>query len=83
MTRYKQSFFTTKDKKNLYVQGWMPEKNPKSIILNAHGLGEHSGRMDHWAERFVIKQVGFISYDQRGHGKSDGKRGHPTNIKFL
>lgn len=83
MTRYKQSFFTTSDKKNLFIQEWIPEKNPKSIILYIHGLGEHGGRMDHWAERFVEKQIGFIAYDQRGHGKADGKRGRPTNIKLM
>ncbi|MDA3824025.1 MAG: lysophospholipase [Bacteroidales bacterium] len=83
MTRYKQSFYTTTDKKKLFVQEWIPEKDPKSLILYVHGLGEHAGRMDHWAERFVNKQVGFIAYDQRGHGKSDGKRGHPTNVNYL
>lgn len=83
MTRYKQSFFTTSDSKNLFVQEWIPEKDPKVIILYLHGLGSHSGRLDHWAERFVEKQAGFIAYDQRGHGKSDLKRGHPTNIKVL
>lgn len=83
MTRFKQSFYTTSDKKKLFVQEWIPEKSPKSIVLYVHGLGEHGGRMDHWAERFVEKQAGFIAYDQRGHGKADGKRGHPTHIKFL
>jgi alpha-beta hydrolase superfamily lysophospholipase len=83
MTRFKQSYFTTADKKKLFVQEWSPEKKPKALILYVHGLGSHSGRLDHWAERFVNKQIGFIAYDQRGHGKSDGKRGHPTKIKYL
>jgi acylglycerol lipase len=83
MTRYKHSWFTTGDKKKLYLQEWVPEKDPTALILYVHGLGSHGGRLDHWGERFVRKGVAFFAYDQRGHGKSDGKRGHPTHIKFL
>lgn len=83
MTRYRQSDFTTSDGKYLYIQEWFPEKSPKTVILYIHGLGSHSSRLDHWAERFVGRNAGFIAYDQRGHGKSAGKRGHPTNIRYL
>jgi len=48
-----------------------------------HGLGEHIGRYDHWAQRFVKNGVGFIGYDQRGHGHSDGKHGSPKKAALL
>ena len=83
MTRYKHSWFTTADKKKLYLQEWIPEKDPTALILYVHGLGSHGGRLDHWAERFVKQGVAFFAYDQRGHGKSDEKRGYPTHIKYL
>jgi len=83
MTRYKDSFKSTPDKKNLFVREWIPEKTPTAIILFVHGLGSHSGRLDHWAERFAEKMIGFVAFDQRGHGKSDGKRGHPKNVNKL
>ena len=83
MTRYKHSWFETGDKKKLYLQEWIPEKDPTALILYIHGLGSHGGRLDHWAERFVSQGIAFFAYDQRGHGKSDGKRGHPTHIKYL
>lgn len=82
MTLYKQSHHTTSDNKKLYKQEWMPEKDPKAIILYIHGLGSHGGRMDHWAKRFNELQLGFITYDQRGHGRSDMKRGKPTHFRF-
>ncbi len=83
MTRYKHSIFTTWDNKKLFVQEWVPEKDPKAVILYVHGMGSHGGRLDHWAERFVNKNVAFVTYDQRGHGKSDEKRGHPKNVELM
>jgi alpha-beta hydrolase superfamily lysophospholipase len=61
----------------------MPEEDPRALVLYVHGLGSHSGRMDHWAERFVENGIGFIAYDQHGHGKSTGKRGTPKHFRIL
>jgi acylglycerol lipase len=41
-----------------------------------HGLFEHSGRYAKFAEYFVPKGYAVCSYDQRGHGRSDGLRGY-------
>lgn len=83
MTRKKESSITNADRQKLFVREWLPEKDPKAVILYVHGLGSHSGRMEHWAERFAEKGIAFVAYDQRGHGKSDGKRGHPKHVKKL
>jgi len=73
----------TPEQKNLFVQYWMPDESPIAIVLLVHGLGEHSGRYGHWAERFVNKGIGFIAYDQQGHGRSEGKKGTPGNAALL
>jgi len=73
----------TPDHKKLFVKKWMPDETPGAIILMVHGLGEHIERYAPWAERFVNSGIGFIGYDQRGHGLSDGKRGMPINSSFL
>lgn len=83
MTRYKDSYKSNADQQKLFVREWLPEKDPVAVVLYVHGLGSHSGRMDHWAERFTARNIGFIAYDQRGHGKADGKRGHPKHVKKL
>jgi alpha-beta hydrolase superfamily lysophospholipase len=31
---------------------------------------------DHWARSFNDERIGFVAMDIRGHGKSEGKRGH-------
>jgi acylglycerol lipase len=66
---------------NLYFQGWQTEQNPKGSICLVHGLGEHSGRYTYWAE--LLNKAGYsvISYDLRGHGKSEGQRGHVDSFE--
>ncbi len=83
MTRYKDYYLTNPKNIKLFVREWMPDRDPVAVILYVHGLGSHCGRMDHWAERFVMKDVGFMGFDQQGHGRSEGKRGYPKNLSVL
>ncbi len=39
-----------------------------------HGLGEHSGRYAHVADRLTASGYAVHALDHRGHGKSEGKR---------
>ncbi len=73
---YKSTLYASFDGMKLSGYLWEPKENPKAIINLVHGFGEYSERYDHWANRFTEK--GFIVHaiDNRGHGKSDGKRGH-------
>lgn len=79
------STFTASDGDNLAVQDWyLPHgARPRAAVLVVHGLGEHAGRYDRFAH--VLNRWGFVvrSYDQYGHGDSDGVRGglpHPTRL---
>lgn len=47
---------------------------PRSTILLLHGYAEHSGRYSRVIERFAAAGFDVFSYDQQGHGKSEGKR---------
>ncbi len=62
---------------------WLPNKKINVAIGIIHGLGEHSNRYDDFAEYFCKKGFGVYSIDLRGHGKSEGKRGHINNFKKL
>ncbi|UCJ16255.1 alpha/beta hydrolase [Pseudomonas sp. MM211] len=54
----------------LYVNHWRAEREPKAVLMIAHGMAEHSGRYARFAEALVA--VGFEVYaaDQRGHGQT-------------
>ncbi len=53
----------------------VPEGAKLGVVL-VHGYGEHQGRYREVVARWVDKGVAVISYDQRGHGWSEGPRGH-------
>ena len=48
----------------------------RARMVISHGLGEHSGRYAHVIDGLVSKGISVWALDHRGHGKSDGKRGH-------
>jgi len=59
---------------------WIPE-NPKAAIVISHGWSEHAGRYAELAHWFMEKGYEVHALDHRGHGKSQGKRGHVRRWK--
>lgn len=67
----------------LYGREWQPENKIRGVICLIHGLGEHSGRYVNMAQNLTAAGYVLLSYDQRGHGKSSGKRGHTPSYDTL
>jgi alpha-beta hydrolase superfamily lysophospholipase len=59
----------------LYTVEWAPPR-PRAAVVLAHGLGEHCRRYDHVARVFTAAGIAVLGFDHRGHGRSEGKRGH-------
>ena len=59
----------------IYFRVWRPEA-PRAIIVLVHGLGEHGGRYAHVVDCLVPRGFAVYAPDLRGHGCSDGLRGH-------
>lgn len=72
--------WTSKDNVKIFGQEWKPEKKQKAAIALIHGLGEHSGRYEHVAEVFTAAGYSLTAFDLRGHGKTEGIRGHAPSI---
>ncbi|MBJ6362818.1 alpha/beta hydrolase [Paenibacillus sp. GCM10012307] len=71
------------DGQRLPVRQWQPEFEPfKGVICLIHGMGEHSGRYYGVAEAMTAAGYVVLAHDQRGHGRSEGKRGH-ADVKHL
>jgi len=45
-------------------------------IVTLHGLGEHLGKYDLWAAHAARRGFNVMLYDQRGHGRTPGRRGN-------
>ena len=70
----------TSDGISLHAQKWNDAEDSERTLLIVHGLGEHQNRYAHVADHFVKDGFQVCSYDQRGHGKSDGPRGHSPSL---
>lgn len=70
-----EQFIISKDGLKLYTKEWHLDK-PKAVICLIHGFGEHINRYDHFASFFNKNGYTVVGMDHRGHGKSEGKRGH-------
>ncbi|PKN98979.1 MAG: lysophospholipase [Chloroflexi bacterium HGW-Chloroflexi-5] len=75
--------WTTPDNVKLYGQEWKPAGKQKAAIAMVHGLGEHSGRYEHVAEAFTQAGYSLTAFDLRGHGKSEGIRGHAPSYAAI
>lgn len=65
--------FTARDGLSLHYEHWTPP-DPRATLLFVHGLGEHCGRYQPFVRYFNQKGYRVWLYDQRGHGRSEGKR---------
>jgi acylglycerol lipase len=41
--KHQEGFFKGVRDANIYFQSWLPESEPKTVLLIVHGLAEHSG----------------------------------------
>ena len=74
----------TADGLSLEVRRWQEDSVPhRWTFVIVHGLGEHSGRYQHLAARFTPLGATVYAMDQRGHGRSGGKRGHAPSLDAL
>lgn len=69
-----ETSFQTADNHRLHAQSWTPEAGSKAALVIVHGLGEHSSRYAHVAERLGQIGVETHTWDHRGHGRSPGTR---------
>jgi alpha-beta hydrolase superfamily lysophospholipase len=60
----------------LFYKGWMPEGTAKAVMAIVHGAGEHIERYHNLVNILVAAGFALVGYDQRGHGRSEGQRGH-------
>jgi len=73
----------TQDGLGLHLTRWEPDASSRAVVYLIHGLGDHSGRYTHVAEALSEARISCWALDLRGHGKSDGARGHTPSLGRL
>ena len=72
----------TPDGRALFRRAWLPPE-PERVTLLVHGYAEHSGRYEGLGRWLAARGSAVHAYDQRGHGHSDGPRGHVRRFADL
>jgi alpha-beta hydrolase superfamily lysophospholipase len=75
---YREIEWKSADGTAMFACEWSPDpsKPLRAVVGIVHGMGEHMGRYSHVAEMLTAEGYGVIGFDQRGHGRTAGKRGH-------
>lgn len=70
------------DGTNLYLNKEMPPQ-ARAVAVIVHGLCEHQGRYDYFADLFHQAGIGTYRFDHRGHGRSEGERTYYQDFNEL
>ncbi|WP_063056691.1 alpha/beta fold hydrolase [Nocardia salmonicida] len=63
--------YLSSDGTTIHVRSWLPTGDDVTgVVQIAHGMGEHSARYSHLAERLVALGYAVYAADHRGHGHS-------------
>ncbi len=72
----RETTFRAADGAELFRRSWRPAGPLRGILVNVHGLGDHSGLYPALADHFVPRGWAVHALDLRGNGRSPGPRGH-------
>jgi alpha-beta hydrolase superfamily lysophospholipase len=75
----KTANFEGVDGTTLFCRQFIPEKEQFRVVVS-HGLGEHSGRYANLVDTLCPMGASLWLHDHRGHGRSQGKRGHVNDF---
>jgi alpha-beta hydrolase superfamily lysophospholipase len=61
---------------SLFRQVWRPVGPARAVLINIHGLGDHSGLYPTLVEHFQERGMAVHAMDLRGNGRSGGQRAY-------
>jgi alpha-beta hydrolase superfamily lysophospholipase len=66
---------------HLYYRAWESPRARAGLIV-VHGLSDHSGRFNTLGMRMAGSGINVYAFDLRGHGVSEGRRGHSERFDY-
>ena len=80
--RRRETQVALSDRGERYQRSWLPPE-PSRVMVLVHGFAEHTGRYDEMAMYFAERGFAVHGYDQAGHGRTAGPRGHVDRFERL
>jgi alpha-beta hydrolase superfamily lysophospholipase len=81
--QHTEGTFAGEQGREIYWQAWLPEGEPRAVVVIAHGASEHGGRYRYVVERLVPEGFAVYAIDHRGHGHSAGKRAQLERMRYV
>ncbi len=75
------STFENKAGLKIFTRAWLPDANPKGVIIIVHGYNSHSGYYLWVARQFTDQNYAVYALDLQGRGQSEGERFYMQNIE--
>jgi len=72
-----------RDGVELFYRAWRPQTSVDRAVILFHRGHEHSGRFEDVVDALGLEGVVVFAWDQRGHGRSPGSRGHAESFATL
>lgn len=89
-TNYEGSYYESQQFVNgrgerIFTQKWIPSESGKlrAAVVLLHGLNEHSGRYENFADSLSRRGYGVFGMDWIGHGCSDGLHGYVERLDHV
>ena len=73
---HREGWFTGAGGLSLFRRTWCPAGPTRAVLINVHGLGDHSGLYPALVEHFTARGIAVYASDIRGNGRSPGQRGY-------
>jgi alpha-beta hydrolase superfamily lysophospholipase len=82
-TQHAEGTFAGVEGREIYWQSWLPDSEPRAVVVIAHGASEHGGRYRYVVERLVPDGFAVYAIDHRGHGRSGGRRAQLERMRHV
>ena len=80
-TNKQSSFNSSVDNTKIFYQSWK-KPNANRLLVIQHGFGELSDRYKNILEKLKDSEFSIYALDSRGHGRSEGIRGHVDQFQY-
>jgi alpha-beta hydrolase superfamily lysophospholipase len=64
----------------IHMREWLPEGDPRAVVVICHGVNSHGGQHAWTAEQLVGRGLAVYAVDLRGRGQSEGERFYVEDI---
>ncbi|MEE9913030.1 MAG: lysophospholipase [Deltaproteobacteria bacterium] len=73
--------YAAQDGTTIFWKEYVPDNPPKALVHVIHGYAEHIERYGNVTGELLPAGYAVIGNDHRGHGRSEGKRGHVKSFQ--